>query len=524
MEEDTNAGTSGGGSFRFDFFGDGSGPAGSPDEAKAEAEAVAPALPPPLDPGPWGREALLLPAHVLLPGAGAAGQPERVRVMWEESVGQYGGLVAVEMLEGDRWRKGRVRKVAPWRLAASSLRENPPAPPTGHLEEHDLIFHDQHHRHTPAAPPLGPSLASLIYPVLPGRFLREIYGRKALAVHELGGRVEGVLRDLNVASGGSGGVAAAMAGDGGGKRKRNRKRGVGASYLAAPPPANATDSLDVAALLRAATRTVVWMRAQDGGREMQYLEVPPEVAWACYRAGHSLYFNPPLAFQRPYVIAVLRALGMGMGVGAGAEDGEGGLGGDVEVFAVRGPHVTPWHFDAQVGGFGLGRFRVLLCVWGDGMLTTAQTNQTPTLLTRTGQHHHPAAGVQAMAAQALGPPRPAHQPPPRLRQHSGAPTGPRAARRLLPRPLPPDPATHHRRLRHRPAPPWLGVVHALRVVAPGGEPGGPPRRVPLHQPLARPTPLGGAAARQPRPRALGRRCAPGQGPAGRGAGNRGGRG
>ena len=362
-EEDTNAGTSGGGGggFRFGFFGDSSGPAGSPDEA--EAKAAAPATPPLLDPGPWGREAVLLPPPPVLPGAEAAGQPERVRVLWEESVGRQGAVKVQLLGEGEAQGKEQVLTVEPSRLA-SSLRGGPPAPPTptpttpvptGHLEEHDLIFHDQHHHHTPAAPQLGPSLASLIYPVPPGRFLREIYGRKALAVHEQGGRVEGVLRDLNVFSGGSGGVAAATEGGGGGKRKR--MRGVGASSVAAPPPSNATDPLDVAALLRAATRTVVWMRAQDEGREMQYLdEVPPEVAWACYRAGHSLYFNPPLAFQRPYVSAVLRALGMGMGVGA--EDG--GLGGDVEVFAVRGPHVTPWHFDAQVGGFGLDLFRVLL--------------------------------------------------------------------------------------------------------------------------------------------------------------------
>lgn len=362
--EDTStkagAGAGAGGGFRFGFFGDGSGPAGSPDEAEAEAQVAAPRL----DPGPWGREALLLPAPPSLsseaPPATAtapASGPQRVRVLWEESVGRQ-GLVKVQLLgEGEQQE---VLKVEPSRLAASSLHDGgappPPTPtPTAkHLEEHDLVFHAQHHLHTPAAPPLGPSLASLVYPVAPGRFLSEIYGRRALAVHELGGRARRVLRDL-VASAAAAGAApggAEGAAGGGGNKRRKRRRGGGAasssSSAAAAAPASSTDALDVAALLRAATRTVVWMRARDGGKEMQYLdEVPPQVAWACHRAGHSLYFNPPLAFQRPYVSAVLRALGMEVGEGDG-DGGGGGMGGDVEVFAVRGPHTTPWHFDAQV--------------------------------------------------------------------------------------------------------------------------------------------------------------------------------
>lgn len=80
---------------------------------------------------------------------------------------------------------------------------------------------------------------------------------------------------------------------------------------------------------------------------MQYLDSPPpEVALACYKAGHSLYFNPDIDFQRKWISALAQDLGYGFGATL-----DGGIGGDVEVFAVAGRHVTPWHFDAQVWHF-----------------------------------------------------------------------------------------------------------------------------------------------------------------------------
>jgi hypothetical protein len=76
---------------------------------------------------------------------------------------------------------------------------------------------------------------------------------------------------------------------------------------------------------------------------MQYLESAPPHALAAFRAGHALYFNPPPATQARLLLPLCAQLGMGA-FGATAD---GGLGGDVELFAVRGRHATPWHWDAQ---------------------------------------------------------------------------------------------------------------------------------------------------------------------------------
>lgn len=70
------------------------------------------------------------------------------------------------------------------------------------------------------------------------------------------------------------------------------------------------------------------MRDKGSGR-MQYLESSPETALACYAAGHSLYFNPPLEVQRKWLLPLCLDLGLGP-FGATAD---GGIGGDIEVFA-----------------------------------------------------------------------------------------------------------------------------------------------------------------------------------------------
>jgi len=98
---------------------------------------------------------------------------------------------------------------------------------------------------------------------------------------------------------------------------------------------------DVPSLIREATRVVVWMKDLRTGM-MNYIDLPPEIAIACYHSGHSLYFNPPLEFQRKYISAICEDLGMSFGASL-----DGGFGGDVEIFAVKGTHVTPRHFDAQ---------------------------------------------------------------------------------------------------------------------------------------------------------------------------------
>jgi hypothetical protein len=69
----------------------------------------------------------------------------------------------------------------------------------------------------------------------------------------------------------------------------------------------------------------------------QYLESNADVATSCYRAGHSLYFNPSLDLQASLLKTLAKDLGMGFGASL-----DGGMGGDVELFAVAGRHLTPW--------------------------------------------------------------------------------------------------------------------------------------------------------------------------------------
>ena len=98
---------------------------------------------------------------------------------------------------------------------------------------------------------------------------------------------------------------------------------------------------DVPKLLQSASKIVVWMKDLRG--KMQYLEAGPDVAASCFSAGHSLYFNPPVEQQRRWISEICSDLGMDFGICMDSS----GFGGDLEVFAVRGKHKTPWHYDAQ---------------------------------------------------------------------------------------------------------------------------------------------------------------------------------
>eukprot|EP00808_Paulinella_micropora_P014405 g23420.t1 len=95
--------------------------------------------------------------------------------------------------------------------------------------------------------------------------------------------------------------------------------------------------LDIQKLLESASRIVVWMKTLKG--QMQFIEASPVVALSCYKAGHSLYFNPSSELQERFISAITSDLGLDFGTL--------GENGDVELFAVSGSHDTPWHFDAQ---------------------------------------------------------------------------------------------------------------------------------------------------------------------------------
>ncbi|XXQ31445.1 JmjC domain-containing protein [Plasmodiophora brassicae] len=146
---------------------------------------------------------------------------------------------------------------------------------------------------------IEPSLQSIVWPLHVNAFMRDVYNRRALVVHAGVHRTR-FLRD-------------------------------------------SLSDFNVDSLLDSASRIVVWMRSAVDGR-MQYLDVgSPDVARACYRAGHSLYFNPEYDFQKRFIRGICQDLGMDFT--RAIQDG--GIGGDVEVFAVAGRHHTPWHWDAQ---------------------------------------------------------------------------------------------------------------------------------------------------------------------------------
>ena len=76
---------------------------------------------------------------------------------------------------------------------------------------------------------------------------------------------------------------------------------------------------------------------------MQYLDIgSPDIALACCRAEHSLYFNPYPEVEECYVEAICADIDMDFTSTIDDDNGGG-----IEIFAVNGRHCPPWHFDAQ---------------------------------------------------------------------------------------------------------------------------------------------------------------------------------
>jgi hypothetical protein len=97
---------------------------------------------------------------------------------------------------------------------------------------------------------------------------------------------------------------------------------------------------DVEKLIAGASDCVAWLKTTDG--KMQHFFTDNKTAYCCYLAGHSVYFNPPEKLQKLYLKELTDELGINFG-----REKDGGFGGDIEVFACRGRHVTDWHFDGQ---------------------------------------------------------------------------------------------------------------------------------------------------------------------------------
>ena len=143
---------------------------------------------------------------------------------------------------------------------------------------------------------LEAGLDSFCWPLSTTQFLHEFYYKNALVVHSTGQRLQELKKDLC--------------------------------------------DLNLSELLQSSTRVNVWMKTTEG--KMQYIDSNAEIAMNCYKAGHSLYFNPSMAIQTKYITALASDLKHDFGL-----EKDGGIGGDLEIFAVQGPHRTPWHFDAQ---------------------------------------------------------------------------------------------------------------------------------------------------------------------------------
>ncbi|GAB5361849.1 hypothetical protein AAMO2058_000748100 [Amorphochlora amoebiformis] len=148
-------------------------------------------------------------------------------------------------------------------------------------------------------PIFEPGLDSYSWPLGSERFRREVFDKKAFVVHGCGTRLNVLKQDFN--------------------------------------------HFDVKSMLDEASKVVVWMKDRRG--KMQYIQATPEVGWSCFNSGHSLYFNPSIKVQEKWMRAICMELGLNFGMLL--DTGGSTFGGDLEVFAVQGPHVTPWHFDAQ---------------------------------------------------------------------------------------------------------------------------------------------------------------------------------
>ncbi|KAF0691621.1 Aste57867_17191 [Aphanomyces stellatus] len=147
---------------------------------------------------------------------------------------------------------------------------------------------------------LDANLQSIVWPLHLSTFQREVYNQKAFVVHGSIHRLQTIQDELY--------------------------------------------NFDVHELIQNASRTIAWLKQAAPPHRMQYLDVSsPDIATACYAAGHSLYFNPTPDFQERFITAICNDLGLNFTSGLL----DGGIGGDIEIFAVQSKHHTPWHFDAQ---------------------------------------------------------------------------------------------------------------------------------------------------------------------------------
>jgi hypothetical protein len=169
-----------------------------------------------------------------------------------------------------------------------------------------LFLMDTHfHAHCGNALVIEPGLSSFVWPMSTDTFLTDFYAKKAFVAHA----------------------------------SRHRLSSLREDFL----------DFNAEELILDASRVVVWMKTTGEKKEMQYIDANAEVGLNCYKAGHSVYFNPSLEVQKKYLSALTGDLLADFAARKepGSHNAQDGLGGDIEMFAVQGQHSTPWHFDAQ---------------------------------------------------------------------------------------------------------------------------------------------------------------------------------
>ena len=142
---------------------------------------------------------------------------------------------------------------------------------------------------------IEPGLNSFIWPITNHDFLKYIYNKGVLVIHNHSQRLNELKKDLY--------------------------------------------NFDIKKLLYNSSNCIVWMK-DIKSKQMQYINTPSgSIAYNCYKSGHNIYFNPSLDIQQKYIKYLCSSLGANFSANI--------HGGDLEIFAVYQKHITPWHFDAQ---------------------------------------------------------------------------------------------------------------------------------------------------------------------------------
>jgi hypothetical protein len=181
---------------------------------------------------------------------------------------------------------------------------------------------------------IEPGLDSFCWPYSKAQFIAEVYQRCAFAVHATGQRLEDFQHALLQGQVESPQERADR------QQTSHQRSGRVKHPISSTKYVKTSLEEDVERMLQTATRITVWMKTTQG--QMQYMDAAADIALNCFRSGHSLYFNPSQDVQTAFISQLASDLRHDFGL-----EKDGGIGGDLEIFAVQGKHATPWHFDAQ---------------------------------------------------------------------------------------------------------------------------------------------------------------------------------